>query len=244
MKILIVDDESLARARLASLIAEIGGDLRVVGEASSGQEAIEKAELIQPHVVLLDIAMPGKDGIATARELAEHKHPPAVIFTTAFNQHALEAFEVQAAHYLLKPVRRQALEAALRKAARVNRAQLAELSPDYAKPVRATLTARRGKDLMVIPVGEINYFRADQKYVAVYHSKGVDLIEESLKSLEDEFGERFVRVHRNALVARKRIASVRAVANGQHEVCLLGVEEGLEVSRRHLPALRKLLNAG
>lgn len=239
MKVLIVDDEAPARARLASLLEECA-DCRVVGEAGSGREALERVAQTAPEAVLLDIRMPGMDGLETAARLAQMDNPPAVIFVTAFGDHALEAFDAAAIDYLLKPVRRERLAAALAKARRLNRAQLDALQAPEPENGREHILCRRRSGVELIPVSNIRYFLADQKYVTVNHTEGEDLIEDSLRKLEDEFGERFVRVHRKALVAQDRLKGVER-ENGRSYAVIEGCSERLEISRRHLSEVRDLL---
>jgi two-component system response regulator AlgR len=232
LKVLIVDDEPPARDRLKRLIEEMG-DCQCVGEAGNGQEALKLSDELKPDVVLLDIRMPGMDGVEAARHLADFEAPPAVIFTTAYDQYALDAFETQAVGYLLKPVRREKLERALQAATRPTRAQLAKLakvSPAAAR--RSHIAVRTREGLKLLPVEEIRAFIADQKYTTIRHPDGEHLIEESLRSLEDEFEPDFVRIHRNSLVALRHIEAVERVADGGYAVRLRGNADLLTVSRR------------
>lgn len=238
MRVLIVDDEAPARARLARLLESIDG-CELVGEAADGTQAIELTEREAPDALLLDIRMPGMDGLEVARHVAEADPPPAVIFTTAYGDHALEAFETHAADYLVKPIRAERLAAALAGARRRNRAQLAALA-ETGGP-RTRICARLGGELQLVAVDDVIYFQAEQKYVTVRHPGGELLIEESLKGLESEFGDRFLRIHRNALVAPECIASLRRESGGRHRLRFHGVADTLEVSRRHLPAVRRRL---
>ncbi len=240
MKILIVDDEAPARSRLTTLV-QAGGGHGIIGEAASGREAIDLCERRQPEAVLLDIRMPGLDGLETAAHLAQRPDPPAVIFVTAFGDHALEAFETAAIDYLLKPVRRDRLAQALSRTRRLNRAQLDALQARENDGCREHILCRRRSGVELIPLGRIHYFLADQKYVTVRHAEGEDLIEDSLRKLEDEFGERFIRIHRKALVARERLAGLERGDNGRTYAVLTDVEDRLEISRRHLPHVRGLL---
>jgi two-component system, LytTR family, response regulator AlgR len=237
LKILIVDDEALARGRLQALLA--GDDRhRVVGEADSGEACLELALKHQPDVVLLDIRMPGMDGLETARHLASLAEPPAVIFTTAYDEFAIQAFDAQAIGYLLKPVRAERLAEALARAVRPTRPQLAALRGN--RQVRRTrIAAKLGGAFRLIAVDTIRCFRADQKYVSVYHEGGTDLIDESLRELESEFSGDFIRIHRNTLVAVKHIAALQRDPQGLLRLRLEGVAESLAVSRRHAPAVRK-----
>ncbi len=232
LKILIVDDEPPARARLKRLVDDLT-DCQCVGEAGNGTEALTLADQLKPDVVLLDIRMPGMDGVEAARHFSEFETPPAVIFTTAYDQYALEAFETQAVGYLLKPVRLEKLERALAAASRPTRAQLANLSKVSPAAARRTHIAVRTRDgLKLLPVEEILAFIADQKYTTIRHPSGEHLIEESLRSFEDEFGPDFVRIHRSALVALRHIEAVERVEDGGYAVRLRGNAELLTVSRR------------
>ncbi len=244
MKIVIVDDEALARRRLRALVDGIGGHT-VLGEAADGREAILRTHELAPDVVLLDIRMPGMDGLEAARHVAALDHPPAVIFTTAYGDHALEAFEAHAVDYLLKPIRRERLAAALEKTRRLTRAQLDTLRANGGGGVgtvaRTHLCARVRGDLVLVAVEDIRYLQAGYKYVTVREGVREVLIEESLTGLEREFGERFLRVHRNALVARAYLAGLERGPDGRVYARVCGVDTRLEVSRRHLPRLRRLV---
>ena len=241
MRILLVDDEALARERLHRLLAELPGCV-VVGEAGDGRDALLQYDQLQPDVVLMDIRMPGMDGLEAARHLAGLPDPPAVIFTTAFGDHALEAFETCAVDYLLKPIRRERLSAALGNARRLTRAQAAQLDADTGG-ARNHLCIRVRGNLQLIPVSDVRFFRADNKYVTVRTGDAEYLIEEPLKDLETEFSGRFLRIHRNALVAADFIAGLEKNAEGQCVVLLRGIEERLEVSRRHQHEVRERLKA-
>lgn len=241
MKVLIADDEPMARERLRALLAE-HDDLRLVAEAADGAAALDACAQHHPDIVLLDIAMPGLDGLDAARRLAEAEPRPAVVFCTAYDQHALSAFDAAAVDYLVKPVRRERLAAALERA----RTFVAGRQPrgdGAAEPGkrRTHLCARLRGSLRLIPVEEIRYLHAEEKYVVVHHARGEDLIEESLKSLEHEFSERFVRIHRNCLIARDELVELRRLADGRIEAILRHGEKPLEVSRRCVPHLRELV---
>jgi two-component system response regulator AlgR len=242
MRVLVADDEALARQRLSDLVADLGHE--VAGTAASGPEAIAQAEASGAEVILLDIRMPGMDGLEAARHLAALPTPPAVIFTTAYGDYALEAFQTAAVGYLLKPVRRSRLAEALARAARPTRAQLARLAAGKPRAARSHVVTRVGGRLCLIPLSDIRCFRADQKYVAIHHGAGVDLIDEPLKALEDEFGEEFVRIHRGSLVALAHVESVSRDDKGQLHVKLRGVEDALAVSRRHTAGFRRRLRSG
>ncbi len=240
MKVLIVDDEKPARDRLRQLIDDFGTH-EVVGEAGNGEEAIAIAARQSPDIVLLDIRMPGMDGIEAARHISKLDEPPAVVFTTAFSDHALEAFETHAVDYLLKPVKQDRLQAAMDAAVRPTRAQanrsgslLSGLEP------RQHICARVRGSLVLVPIDSIYYFHAEQKYVTVRHAEGEVLIEDALKSLEAEFGDRFHRIHRNALVSLSKLAGMQSENDG-HQVTFKDIDDTLEVSRRHLPGVRKII---
>lgn len=245
MKVLICDDEALARERLARFLRDTDG-YQVVAEAENGEDCLRKVETFDPDVVLLDLRMPGMDGLACAELLAQRETPPAVIFCTAFEEHALAAFQVQAVGYLLKPVRREHLLDALGKAHQINRVQLASLRTHAEEasrsPCRSHITAKTHKGIELIPLDDVRYFLADQKYVTVRHGKGEVLVDETLKDLEGEFGERFIRIHRNALLALNYLDGLELVAPGQYQVRIKGIEERLMVSRRHLPELRETMH--
>jgi two-component system response regulator AlgR len=232
MRVLIVDDEPPARERLRSMLAESDG-FDVVGEADHGEQALRLVDSLAPDIVLLDVRMPGVDGLEVARHLATAATPPAVIFTTAFDEYALQAFESEAVAYLLKPIRAEKLRAALAKAARLTRPQMQQVALAAREPARRSHVGVRGRDgLKLIPIEEVFCFQADQKYTTVKHVKGEDLIEDSLKTLEDEFSASFVRIHRNALVNTRYLERIARDASGQHFVHLRGFPDALEVSRR------------
>ncbi len=243
MKVLICDDEALARERLARFLRDMDG-YEIVGEAENGEDCLHQVTVLQPDVVLLDLRMPVMDGLACAELLAKLPAPPAVIFCTAYDEHALAAFQVQAVGYLLKPVRKEQLGEALERATRVNRAQLeaVKTSADDARTNgRSHITAKTHRGIELIPVDDVRYFLADQKYVTVRHGKGEVLVDETLKDLENEFGPRFIRIHRNALLALAFLDGLELVAPGQYQVRIKGIEDRLVVSRRHLPELRETM---
>ena len=232
LRVIIVDDEPPARERLRSMLTEAGG-VEIVGEAGNGVEALQLVDRLMPDVLLLDVRMPGVDGLEVARQLATQPEPPAVIFTTAFDEYALRAFESEAIAYLLKPIRAEKLRAALAKAGRLTRPQLQQVASAAREPARRSHIGVRDRDgLRLIPVDEIFCFQADQKYTTVRHVNGEDLIEDSLKTLEEEFAQNFVRIHRNALVNTKFLERIARDPSGQHFVHLRGFPDALEVSRR------------
>ena len=232
LRVIIVDDEPPARERLRSMLAEIG-EIEVAGEAGNGEQALDLVDRLTPDVVLLDVRMPGIDGLEVARHLATLPAPPAVIFTTAFDEYAMQAFESEAVAYLLKPIRAEKLRAALAKAERLSRTQLQQVATATSAAAHRSHIGVRGRDgLKLIPIEEVFCFQADQKYTTVKHLKGEDLIEDSLKTLEEEFAANFLRIHRNALVNTKYLERIARDASGQHFVHLRGLPDALEVSRR------------
>ena len=243
MKVLIVDDEAPARARLRRVLEEMD-DCVVSGEAANGSEALQLAASLQPDILLLDIRMPGMDGLEAVQHLQSLGQPPAVIFTTAYNDYAVQAFEAHAVDYLLKPVRRERLADALQHARLLTRLQARALNEASAVPAsRQRICASIRGSLQLIEVDDIRYFQADQKYVSVVTPGGEVLIEETLKALEEEFADRFVRIHRNALVARDYIAGLERDDEGHGRLQLSGVANTLEVSRRHIAEIRRLVKA-
>ena len=236
----MVDDESLARNRLAALLEELGEPYQLVGTAGNGEEALEQFSLLGADLVLMDIRMPLMDGLQAARRMTESETPPAVIFTTAYEEHALQAFEIQAVDYLLKPVRRARLQKALENAQKVTLVQLEKISATLENPVPQLSVTYRG-GLRRLPLDQVLYLRAESKYVSVCHLGGELLLEESLKSLESRFADWFLRIHRNALVSRHALLGLEKAAGGMMLVRLRDCDEKLEVSRRHLPEIRRLL---
>lgn len=245
MKVLVVDDEKPARDRLRQIL-EDENDYEVVGEAGNGHEAVALAGELEPDVVLLDIRMPGLDGIETAHHLNALEKPPAVVFTTAYDEYAVDAFEARAIGYVLKPVRRSRLAAALEQAARLAGSALREVAAEARLDApRQRVCARVHGELKLIPVTDISCFRADQKYVSVEHDNGQDLIDDSLKSLAMEFEAQFVRIHRGALVAVNRIEKIEKTADGKSRVVLREDsqvnDKELIISRRHVAEVRRRL---
>lgn len=242
MRVLVCDDEFLARARLKRLVER--SHMEVVGEAANGRETVEMASRLRPDLVLMDIRMPDIDGLEAADRLGRLQTPPALIFCTAYEEHALQAFRVRAVDYLLKPVSADDLQRALDKARGLNQVQMAEASYKLAinqTERRRHLSARTFRGLELVPVEEVRYFQADQKYVAVHHANGYVLIDESLKSLEEEFPDLFVRIHRSTLVSLHFIESLECSRQGRFDILLRGADERLAVSRRHMPGLRRAL---
>lgn len=242
MRVLVVDDEHLARERLKRIV-EAEPDHTIIGEAANGQEALEKIEALHPDVVLLDIRMPGIDGLEVARHLVGMEEPPAVIFTTAYDDYALEAFKVNAVDYLLKPIRPEKLSEALKKALKPNKLQWRTLNreEDGRPRARTHISTRTRKGIVLVPIDQIYYFRAEHKYVTVRTKENSWLIEDTLKELETEFGERFLRIHRNSLIARDYLVALERNKDGQVTIRLRDLDEVLEVSRRHLANVRRVM---
>jgi len=259
LRIFIADDEAPARARLKELLADIGGELAtmVVGESASGMDVIDRLPGSAAQVLLLDIQMPGMGGIELARHLCVLENAPAVIFVTAHDRHAVEAFELNALDYLMKPVRAERLAAALKKVLtaapagrgpRDARDRVARLER-AATGAREFFSVAERNRIVLVPVGEVLYLKAELKYVTLRTKAGEHLIEEPLVSIEREFADRFVRVHRNCLVARAAIRGFERIAGGGEEephwsVVLDGIDERLPVSRRLWPVVKGVLPEG
>lgn len=241
MKILLVDDEAPARQRLRDLLAEAAPEAVIVGEAGDGAAALLAWAETRPDVVLLDIRMPLMDGLETARELARMDEPPAVVFVTAYDEHALAAFDLSAVDYLLKPVRKERLALALAKAQRFGAERWEKLQRDLPAAPRSHICVRQQGRLRLVPLEEIRCFVADLKYTTLRTAGEEALIDDSLKSLEEEFPGLFLRVHRNALVALAHIEALEKAPAGTLHLRLAGLAEPVEVSRRHAGAVRQRL---
>jgi two-component system response regulator AlgR len=241
LKILIVDDEPLARNRLSSLIGELPGAHRLT-EAEHGLAALEIITQDPPDIVLLDIRMPVMDGLEVAHHLTGMERPPAVIFTTAYQDHALEAFDTQAVDYLLKPIRKERLRQALARAHILQRARVDELRRiEQPRLPRTHLSATMHGKLKLVPVKDIRYLKAEQKYVSAGWPGGILLLDESLVALEDEFRQSFIRIHRNALIAMEYVETLTRDKDGELTVTLRDVKVTLQVSRRNAAEVRKAL---
>ena len=245
LRVLLVDDEAPARTRLKELIADCAAltPATVVGEAGSGQEALELLASVETDLVLVDIRMPQMSGIEFARHALALDAPPAIIFVTAYEEYAIQAFELRALDYLLKPVRRARLQAALERARELRPPAREDLRGLENAPRRNLPVAERGR-ITLVPVADIVYLKAELKYVTIRTAEREYLLEESLTHLEEEFVETFVRVHRNALVAKSRIRGFEKadVQDGEQgwAVLLEGCAEKLPVSRRQWPVLKGL----
>jgi len=243
LRVFIVDDEAPSRERLKELLGDIAAEVptSVVGEARHGVEAVELIPESEAELVLLDIKMPGMGGLEVARHLGALERAPRIVFVTAHDRHAVEAFELNALDYLLKPVRAERLAAALRKASVPEHEKLAKA----AEVPREYLSVPERNRIVLVPVRDILFLRAEQKYVTVRTRGREHLIEESLIALEREFATRLVRIHRNCLVARAAVRGFERAPGEEDEahwlVVLDGVDERLPVSRRQWPLLRDLV---
>jgi len=233
LKILIVDDEKPARDRLHRMMEDLP-QYAVAGAASSGQEALEAIAELQPDILLLDISMPGMDGMSVARLIQQGGWRIAVIFCTAYQNQALEAFEAEAVDYLVKPVRAERLQQALEKARRY-------LGEDREHAPDQFLRSTVGGKMMLTAVQRVICLLAEDKYTTVVHEKGRTIIEDSLTDLEKRFSDVFFRIHRNALISRKHVRGLARDSSGRALAVLSGTDLRPEVSRRNLAALRKLL---
>ena len=242
-RILIADDEAPARARLRDLLDECREEfpLAIVDEARNGREVLETLNREKVDIVLLDIRMPEMDGMEAARHIAGMEQPPAIIFTTAFDAYALKAFEVNAIDYLLKPIRVERLLTALGKTRQGPPVSRQALDAAANQPRKHLSVHERGK-IHLVPVSEILYLRAELKYVTVRTAQREYLVEESLTSLEEEFSELFVRIHRNCLVARSAISGFERNADESESgwaVVIKATGEKLPVSRRQHHVLKQ-----
>ncbi|TCB33600.1 response regulator transcription factor [Acinetobacter sp. ANC 4910] len=243
MDILICDDEPLAVERLSRLVTQMGH--QVIATAAYGQQAIEMVQFYQPDVVLLDIQMPEMDGLTCAQYLRQMEPSPAIVFCTAYDQHALDAFKSHAEGYLLKPIMQQELQQVLDQLTKLTQAQMSNLKQKEDmdnQAQRHQIAAKTYRGVELVPVENIYYFLADQKYVTVRHKNGSVLIDETLKDLELEFGEQFIRIHRNALVSVHYLEGLEVINSGQYQVRCRELDERLSVSRRHLPNLRERIH--
>ncbi len=237
MNILLVDDEQLAREHLKRMLLELGPDYKLIAEAANGEQAVAACNQHEVDLVLMDIHMPGMDGLEAARLLSDQPLPPAIIFTTAYAEHALSAFDVSAVDYLMKPIRREKLLAALKKAASLTRPQLAVAGMEEV----VFLVSRAHGDVQRISLDDVFYLRADNKYVTARHTNGEALLEESLKSLAEQYSKPLLRIHRNALVNKSRIKGLEKQSGGQLYLTFNGIDDRLEVSRRHQAEVREVL---
>jgi len=245
LRVMVVDDETPARRRLRELLDDCSASLpiAVVGEAANGREALDLMQSAPPDLVLTDIHMPDMDGIELARHLLKLPRPPVVVFTTAFHEHALEAFEVNAVDYLVKPVRVQRLLLALQKVPRL-RPLTAERISHLPSNARRFLSVTERSRVVLVPIDDVIFLKAELKYITIRTKDREFLLEESLTRLEQEFGHRFIRVHRNCLVARDAVRGFERRVNddgdAHWEVLLNGLDESIPVSRRQQGIVREL----
>ncbi|MEM7276860.1 MAG: LytTR family DNA-binding domain-containing protein [Pseudomonadota bacterium] len=239
--LLIVDDEQPARERLQRLLGDLEEAPAKVVAAANGEEALKVCQTQLVDIVLLDIRMPGMDGIEAASYLQALPEAPAIIFTTAYDQYAIDAFETEAIGYLLKPVRKARLEAALAKASRLSKRSLNEIAKTQPNE-RQFVSTRVGEEVRLIRVDDIVYFEADQKYVKAVLSSGAELIDDSLKSLEQVLADRFIRIHRKLLVALNSIEALEKTTSGGSALRLRGMDKSLPVSRRHVGQVKAKLS--
>ena len=262
-RILIIDDEAPARSRLRTLLSDIAVECphELVGEASQAQQALDRIAELLPNIVLLDVQMPGMTGIEMAAHLAQNNATgPAIIFITAYDEYALKAFEVHALDYLLKPVRASRLADAIRrvnalKQTAVSQSKLIAEVATTLHAVRRNFSVQERGRLLLVPVADVLYLKAEAKYVTLRTREREYLLEGALSSLEQEFAALFIRVHRNALVARHAITGVErghltvdAESDGEsdkpHEawqVILRGIDDRLPISRRQWSAVKALV---
>ncbi len=257
LRVLVVDDEELARMRLKSLVSECADPrCAVVGEASNGAQAMVWLTQHDCDLLLLDVQMPGRDGTQLAAELRFRNPAPAVVFVTAHAEHALKAFDLEAIDYLTKPVKRERLQTALRRVAQRLALGASPVSPVPPVAVAAEegpviVVSDRGR-IIRVPVADVLYLKAELKYVTLRTAEHTHVLDDSLAELEDRLGNRFLRVHRNALVARRAVRALerRALPGDTEEegsegwaVCMAPVGEWLAVSRRQVAAVREALVA-
>lgn len=236
MRVLIVDDEPLARSRLSRLLAQLPG-YQVVAEAENGQQALQLCAQLNPDLVFLDIEMPGADGLSVAAELSHNQPPPAVIFVTAHPQHALAAYQVTPAGYLLKPVGLETLQQCLQRLGVSTRVHL-----EKQKASAPRLSFRIGLDQRSILLSELYYLQAEDKYVRLVYQGGEALTETSLKQLQERYPDQLLRIHRHTLVLAERVCGLSRGADGQHLIMLRDCPDQPEISRRELAQVKALLN--
>jgi two-component system response regulator AlgR len=243
LRVFIVDDEPPARQRLRELLMDCNEQLplEISGEAANGQEALEKLTAMQVDVLLLDIRMPQMDGIELARHVQSLPQPPSVIFTTAFDRYAIHAFELHAIDYLLKPIRVVRLLEALRRAVPIK----SEVLRDFGSKPRQNLSIHERGRILLIPVIQVLFLRAEMKYVTVRTAEREYLIEEPLSALEKEFADRFVRIHRNCLIAKEAIEGFEKATGEEGEgsgwmVKLKDLPDKLPISRRQQYIVKEL----
>jgi len=242
LKVLVVDDETLARSRLRTLLGDCTAPtVSLDGEAANATQAIELLRRHSFDLALLDIHMPGADGLTLAQTLRTLPNAPAVVFVTAHAEHAVQAFELEAVDYLTKPVRLERLQAALQK---VERLMLIQRGPEADLPIEVLIIQERGRTLRV-PLAEVLYLKAELKYITVRTADKSYILDGSLSELEDKYKAQFMRIHRNALIARRAVRALQKHVDPEEgegwAVRLDGVEELLFVSRRQVAAVREAI---
>jgi len=240
LRTLIVDDEALARSRLRTLLGDVGAAVAVVsGEAADGAEALARLRAESFDLVLLDIRMPGVDGVELARTLRAGAYPPAVVFVTAHAEHAVTAFELEAVDYLTKPVRAERLQQALQKVERYLKERAATASAGEVLVIQDRGRTER------VPLAEVLYLKSEYKYLTVRTASRSHILDGSLNEFEERYPNHFLRVHRNALVARDAMRALERYDDGEDAdgwaLRLQGVAEPILVSRRQLSAVRDVL---
>lgn len=239
--VLVVDDEQLARDRLKRLIANLD-EYECVGEAENGEQALARIATLRPDIVILDIRMPGIGGMEVAKKLSSEDYPPAVIFCTAYDEYAIKAFQVSASGYLLKPVRSDDLAAALAKASQVNRLQVRQIETEQQQEEGDVFIANTWQGHEMIPFDHIYYFQADQKYLTVHHKNGETLSDQTLKELEQTYGNRVIRAHRNSLVNARHVEALCKSADGKYYIRIKRTQEKVPVSRRLVSEVKEQLD--
>jgi len=237
--VFIVDDESLARARLKRLI-QMNTLYQVCGEAENGELALQGIPVSQPDIVLLDIRMPGVDGLAVAEGISTLKSPPAIIFCTAYDEYAIKAFNYNAIGYLLKPVRKDDLFKALGQAKQLSQLQLKQLNNQETERA-PVFVANSWQGQELIPLDDIYYFKADQKYLTVVHREGETLSDQTLKELEELYSTELIRVHRNTLVNLSHVSALFKDGEGHHQLRLKACDHTVLISRRHVSDIKESL---
>ncbi|MBF0265791.1 MAG: response regulator transcription factor [Gammaproteobacteria bacterium] len=254
MKILVCDDEKLARDRLVSMLDIFSNEQHIaleISHASDGLDCINQVNKNDPDLILLDIQMPGMNGIEVAQQLAQRSNPPAIIFTTAYQDYALDAFNHNTTAYLLKPVRKELLFKALLDSEKINKQQLNQLhqSSSLVNTARSHISTQLSGNIHLISIEDICYFRAENKYVLIKYLDGPSkscreaISEETLKDLEAEFSDEFIRIHRNTLVRKNFIQSLKKNNDGGLLIKLFNCDDEIEVSRRHHSEVRKFLQS-
>ncbi len=241
VNILITDDEPLARQRLERFLQDLGE--KQIHQAQHGLQAIEYCQNNLVDIIFLDIRMPAMDGLETAQHLCQLPNPPAIVFVSAYDEYALKAFSVNAIDYLMKPVNSEQIHNALKKAKRMNAQVIQQLRSESNHHHRQHISTQFRGEIQLIPIKDIYYFQADQKYVNVCHKNGECLIEEPLKSLEEEFSKQFIRIHRNALINKYFISGLSKNDMGRLTIVLKECHTQLEISRRHVSEIRALVKS-